>query len=190
MADIEDIESWIGADVLDPQDAKIGKLDEILVDRSTGQAVYAVAKTTVLGRRHTVPLHGATFSRGHVRVLVPKELADAAPQVAGDTVLGVDAATLRRHYGLDEHRQHDPDEVELESASSRARQRAEYEAARARADELEREADRKDAEATDHRAASTQEEDTAGAAEAERDRLRAEAARLRGDEPDGGQGRQ
>jgi hypothetical protein len=183
MADIEDIESWIGAAVVDPDGAKIGKLDEILVDHRTGQAVYAVTKTSVLGRRHTVPLHGATFSRGHVRVLVPKELADAAPQISGDTVLGSDAATLRRHYGLDDDGSHDPDEVELETASSLARRRAAFEADQARAEELEREAERKDGEASDHRAASSQEEGTASAAEVERDRLRAEAARLRGETP-------
>lgn len=183
MADIEDIESWIGADVVDPDDAKIGKVDEFLVDRRTGEAVFAVAKTSVLGRRHTVPLQGATFSRGHVRVLVPKQLADAAPQVEGDTVGGTDAATLRRHYGLTEERPGDPDEVELESASSLARRRAAFDADQARAEELEREAERKDAEATDHLAASSQEEGTASAAASERDRLRAEAARLRGEPP-------
>lgn len=179
MSQIEDVQSWIGADVIDADDQRIGKLDELLLDPTTGEPVFGIAKTTVLGRHHIVPLEGAAFSRGHVRVTCTKDVATSAPSADRNAVTASEASILRRHFGMAEGRSAEPDAIVLESASSITERREAYEADQRRADELERQASQKDAEASKHLDASQREVGTANAAAADRDGLLDEARRLR-----------
>jgi hypothetical protein len=193
VAEVEDIRSWVGADVVDPADDKIGKLTDVLVDARTGEPGYGIVKTGVLGHRALVPLAGAAFSRGHVRVTVGKDRVTGGPVEAADRLTAADESLLRRHFDPDGASHGEPvaaddDTVRFESAQLIEERQRQAEADLARAEKLEAEArshDEKaaaindDVRAREHRAADEA---------AERDRLleeasaaRAEAQRLGGD---------
>jgi PRC-barrel domain len=102
MLDVEAINEWRGQDVVDPDDQKIGRLEEIYYDRHSDAPGFACVATGMFGRRLTfVPLEGASMSRNHVRVAYPAALVKDAPNVEPDGQLTVaEEATLFDHYGL------------------------------------------------------------------------------------------
>jgi hypothetical protein len=184
MAEVEDIRSWVGADVVDPTDDKIGKLVDVLIDARTGEPGYGIAKSGVLGHRSIVPLAGAAFSRGHVRVTVGKDRASSAPVDVADQLTAADEALLRRHFGPEEMASDEPvalddDTVRFESAVAIDERRRQAAADLARAEELEAKAQARDAKATDLHDDARAREQRSAAEAAERDRLLDEAAEAR-----------
>lgn len=177
MAQIEDVESWVGAEVVDHEGQKLGKLSELYVDRDRNTAAYGAVATGLLGRKHhLVSLVGATFGRDHVRVGFGKDLVDAAPEVGDEGLTAREVGVLDLHYGLDaDGPPADPDALRYESASVLRERRDRADADLRHAEELEAEAarrsDRADAELHDARSR----QDAAAADQAERDRLLAEA---------------
>ena len=101
--DIEAISEWRGQDVLDPEDQKIGRLEEIYYDRHSDAPGFACVATGLFGRRLSfVPLAGATMSRNHVRVAYAAGLVKDAPNVEPNGQLTVaEEKALFDHYGLD-----------------------------------------------------------------------------------------
>ncbi|HEY5196530.1 MAG TPA: PRC-barrel domain-containing protein [Solirubrobacteraceae bacterium] len=102
MLDVEAISEWRGQDVVDPDDRKIGRLEEIYYDRHTDAPGFACVATGMFGRRLSfVPLEGATMARNHVRVAYPAALVKEAPNVEPDGQLTVaEEEALFAHYGL------------------------------------------------------------------------------------------
>ncbi|HWH12127.1 MAG TPA: PRC-barrel domain-containing protein [Solirubrobacteraceae bacterium] len=100
--DVEAISEWRGQDVVDPDDRKIGRLEEIYYDRHTDAPGFACVATGLFGRRLTfVPLQGAAMARNHVRVAYPVALVKDAPNVEPDGQLTVaEEEALFAHYGL------------------------------------------------------------------------------------------
>jgi hypothetical protein len=103
MLDVEAINEWRGQDVVDPDDQKIGRLEEIYYDRHSDAPGFACVATGLFGRRLTfVPLEGASMSRNHVRVAYPAAVVKDAPSVEPDGQLTVaEEAALFDHYGLE-----------------------------------------------------------------------------------------
>ncbi len=103
MLDVEAISEWRGQDVLDPEDQKIGRLEEIYYDRNTDAPGFACVATGLFGRRLSfVPLAGAAMARNHVRVAYAAALVKDAPSVEPDGQLTVaEEEALFEHYGLD-----------------------------------------------------------------------------------------
>jgi hypothetical protein len=101
--DIEAISEWRGQDVLDPEDQKIGRLEEIYYDRHSDAPGFACVATGLFGRRLSfVPLEGASMSRNHVRVAYSAGLVKDAPNVEPNGQLTVaEEAALFEHYGLE-----------------------------------------------------------------------------------------
>jgi PRC-barrel domain len=176
MLNIEQIEEWIGQEVVDVDGERVGKLDEVYYSTVTDEAIFAVVKSGLLGR-HTslIPLAGASAGRDYLR------LAYSAAQIddvgfeldAGATIGQGDGQRLGAAYGIDV-----PPEDFASASSIEERRRAAGEAA-ARAGELDEEARRRAAEAEDARGAA---DDAADAAfqktdDAERARVEAERAR-------------
>jgi hypothetical protein len=103
MFDIERISEWRGQDVLDPEDHRVGRLEEIYYDRHANSPGFACVKTGLFGRRLSfVPLTGASMSRDHIRVAYPADEIKRAPNVEPDGQLTAEEeAALFAHYGLD-----------------------------------------------------------------------------------------
>lgn len=103
MFDIERISEWRGQDVVDPEDQRIGRLEEIYYDRHGGSPGFACVKTGLFGRRLTfVPLVGASMARDHVRVAYPADQIKRSPSVEPDGQLTAEEeASLFEHYGLE-----------------------------------------------------------------------------------------
>jgi hypothetical protein len=182
MLSVEQLEEWVGEDVLDVNGERVGKLDEVYYSTATNQAVFVVAKSGLLGR-HTslVPLAGASVGREYL------QLAYSAAQIdevgfeldAGATIGQSDGRRLGDAYGVDV-----PSEDFASASSINERRRAAGEAA-ARAGELDEEARRRAAEAEEARGtadnaseAALQKMDDAERARAEAERARAQAQRI------------
>jgi hypothetical protein len=175
MAHIEDVQSWIGAEAVDPNDESLGKVEEILLD-GEGEAALASIKSGLITKHRLVPLDGAAFSRGHVRVAYPKDLVRSAPVSSKDGVSRRDAAVLGRHYGIDGSwsGDGDPDELWFEGSSAAIERRRAAEAQLDRAADLERQAQTRVGESEEHA-------DAASDSAADANRLHAEAETLRAD---------
>jgi hypothetical protein len=100
---IEDLKEWLGKDVLNAEDDKLGKLEEVLYDIEADVPAFAAVKSGVFGKHVTlVPLSGATAGREYVRVTATKEQFKDAPSFEPGVELSVeDEAAAYRHYGLD-----------------------------------------------------------------------------------------
>jgi uncharacterized protein (TIGR02271 family) len=78
-------QDWIDADVIDVDGDKIGSLDNIYMDRATGQPEWLAVKTGLFGTKSTfVPIEGAGADGDDLRVPYAKDLVKDAPNVDED----------------------------------------------------------------------------------------------------------
>jgi uncharacterized protein (TIGR02271 family) len=105
MAEVEVILGWRGRPVVDGDGDRIGKLDEIYVDRETGKPEFAVVDLGLLGlKSRLVPLAGAASAEEKIKVPYTQEQVKEAPDLELDgEPKPEDEAKLYRHYGLDYH---------------------------------------------------------------------------------------
>ncbi len=103
MASLENVLDWRGREMVDPDGAKIGKIEEIYVDQQTDEPEWALVNTGLFAGKSTfVPLSEATEGRDDVRVPFPKDHIKDAPRMDPSGELTRDEeAELYRHYGLD-----------------------------------------------------------------------------------------
>ena len=100
---METIAQWRGAQVVDRDGEKIGKLDEIYLDHHKDEPEWALVKTGLFGGRgHFVPLKGAEPEGDAMRVAFEKELVESAPGIDPDGELTpAEEVELFKHYTLD-----------------------------------------------------------------------------------------
>jgi PRC-barrel domain len=176
MLQVEQIEDWLGQDVLDSAGERVGKLDDVYYAQDGQEAIFAVVKSGLLGRHSTIaPLDGASVGREYVKLAYSAEQIAAADADGGgeETLSGPEAQGIGSAYGLR------IEDRELSSASAiNARQEAAREAAD-RAASLDQEARIRAAEAEQAgQDASTASADASQkAADAQRARDEAERAR-------------
>jgi hypothetical protein len=106
MATLADVQTWKGRKVVGPDGDKVGTIDEIFLDRQTGEPEWATVKTGLFGRRSSfVPLRGAELTEdGDVRIMVDKDLVKEAPKVDADEELTAEEERrLWEHYGLSDY---------------------------------------------------------------------------------------
>jgi sporulation protein YlmC with PRC-barrel domain len=106
MATLTDVQTWKGRKVVDPDGDKVGTIDEIFLDRQTGEPAWATVKTGLFGRKSSfVPLRGAELTDdGDVRIMVDKDLVKDAPKVDADEDLTPEEERrLWEHYGLSDY---------------------------------------------------------------------------------------
>lgn len=95
---------WIGATVVDNDGDKIGSLDNIYMDRGTGQPEWLSVKTGMFGNKSSfIPIEGAGADGEDLRVPYAKALVKDAPNVdEEDGYLPPDEEQrLYEHYGRD-----------------------------------------------------------------------------------------
>lgn len=145
MLSVEQIEEWLGQEVLDADGERVGKLDEVFYSSGSGEAVFASVKSGLLGRHSsTVPLAGASVGRDYVRLAYTAEQIDhGGSEVKTQDGIGrEDAQRLGELYGVSV-----ASEDEFEGASVINQRRQDAEDARRQADELDAEAQRREADA-------------------------------------------
>src|SRR5947209_1746136 len=100
---IETLSEWRGADVLDKDGTKLGKLDDVYYDAESDDPAFVSVKSGLIGRHlKLVPLTGATAGRSHVRVVLSRDALKGAPEIEPGTEITVDQeAETYPAYGLD-----------------------------------------------------------------------------------------
>ena len=102
MSTLQDVETWRGKTMVDADGDKIGTIEDIFLDRHTGDPGWAGVKTGLFGRKHTlVPIDGAeTTDDDQIRVPVQKETVKGAPTIDPDGELSPDEERqLWDYYG-------------------------------------------------------------------------------------------
>lgn len=96
-------DDWIGADVTDIDGDKIGTVDNVFMDRASGQPEWLLVKTSMFGKSRFVPLEGAGADSDALRVPYAAQLVKDAPDVDDDDgyLPPEEEARLYQHYGRD-----------------------------------------------------------------------------------------
>jgi uncharacterized protein (TIGR02271 family) len=102
MPTTTDVEAWIGQDLVDPEHDKIGKIDQVYLDRETGEPTFVAVKTGLFGTKSSlVPIAAAQAHGEHVQVPYGKDQVKDAPNVDADEELSeAEEQQLYDHYGL------------------------------------------------------------------------------------------
>jgi sporulation protein YlmC with PRC-barrel domain len=105
MKTLEDVQTLKGKKVVDPDGDKIGTIDQIYLDRHTGEPAWATVKTGVFGLKSSfVPISDAEIGEDEVRVPFPKELVKDAPRIDPEGELTPeDERRLWEHYGRSDY---------------------------------------------------------------------------------------
>jgi uncharacterized protein (TIGR02271 family) len=92
-----------GADLLDRDGDKIGKIEEIYLDAETSEPEWALVNTGMFGTKSTfVPIRDASQEGEALRVPFEKSQVKDAPKMDPDGQLSQqEEAALYRHYGLE-----------------------------------------------------------------------------------------
>jgi uncharacterized protein (TIGR02271 family) len=101
MATLQDIETWRGRTLVDRDGDKIGKVEDVYLDRSSGEPEWVAVKTGLFGSNVSfVPIHGADTAGDDLRVAYEKDQVKDAPNVDPDGELSPEEERrLYQHYG-------------------------------------------------------------------------------------------
>jgi uncharacterized protein (TIGR02271 family) len=101
--DTEEISQVRGAKVIDLNGDKIGKVEEIYLDKDTDKPEWVLVNTGLFGSSSTfVPLQGSSRQGDDLQVSFDKDQVKDAPAVeAGKELSQSEEAELYRYYGLD-----------------------------------------------------------------------------------------
>jgi uncharacterized protein (TIGR02271 family) len=102
MPTTTDVQAWIGQDLVGPDHNTIGKIDQVYLDRETGEPTFVAVKTGLFGMRSSlVPIDAAQSRGGHVQVPYGKDQVKDAPNIDADAELSeAEEQRLYEHYGL------------------------------------------------------------------------------------------
>jgi sporulation protein YlmC with PRC-barrel domain len=103
MGDQSDVMEWRGFEVIDRDGDKVGKLDEVYLDRESGQPEWAVVNTGLFGRKSSfVPIREAMREGDMIRVPYEKDRIKDAPNVEPDgEVSQEEELRIYEHYGVE-----------------------------------------------------------------------------------------
>jgi uncharacterized protein (TIGR02271 family) len=105
MPTLQDIQTWRGRTLVDRDGDKIGKIEDIYLDRSSGEPEWVAVKTGLFGTNVSfVPIHGASPAGDDLQVSYEKDLVKDAPNVDPDGELSPDEERrLYQHYGRSDY---------------------------------------------------------------------------------------
>jgi stress response protein YsnF len=90
-----------GTDVIDANGDKIGAIEDIYYDDTTGQAEWVGIGVGIFGlKRRVVPVQGARFDGDALRVSYDKDMVKDSPDVDGDEISSERERDLYAYYGL------------------------------------------------------------------------------------------
>lgn len=97
-----DPHALIGRKAVDHEGARIGTVDEVYLDDTTGVPEWAAVRTGFFGRDAFVPLEPSDVVDGVLRVPFERSLVKGAPDFGvGHHLSPEQELMLYRHYGLD-----------------------------------------------------------------------------------------
>src|SRR5215218_4019362 len=101
MPTFEDVTAWRGRNLVDRDGDKIGSVEEVYVDRQSGEPEWLAVKTGLFGSKLSfVPLAEADASGDEVRVPYEKAQVKDSPSIESDGELSPEEESqLYRHYG-------------------------------------------------------------------------------------------
>jgi uncharacterized protein (TIGR02271 family) len=93
-------ENLIGLTAVDSNGQKVGKVSQVYLDDTAGQAAWVTVSTGLFGRRDSfAPLYRGVVQGSDLHLAVPKELIKDAPNVEDDGHLSdSEVSTLFTHY--------------------------------------------------------------------------------------------
>ncbi len=99
---LDDVRPLVGGDLVDAEDGKVGRIEDIYLDNQTQRPEWALVHTGLFGRKQVyVPLADATTSDGKLRAAFSGDQIKHAPHVEPDEELTPDEeASLYDHYGV------------------------------------------------------------------------------------------
>jgi uncharacterized protein (TIGR02271 family) len=105
MATLQEVETWKGRTAVDADGDKIGSVEDVYLDRQSGEPEWLTVKTGLLGRRTSfVPVRDAQVSGDDVRVAYDKDTVKEAPNVDPDGELSPEEErSLYEHYGRSDY---------------------------------------------------------------------------------------
>jgi sporulation protein YlmC with PRC-barrel domain len=107
MKTLEDVQTWRGMKVVDADGDKIGTIEQIYLDRQSGEPEWATVKTGLFGLKTSfVPIRDAEVTDdGAVRVPVQKEQVKDAPRIEpeGEELSPDQERQLWEHYGRSDY---------------------------------------------------------------------------------------
>ena len=99
MPTLEDVKDWRGQDVTGSDGDKIGSLQDIYLDRISGEPEWAAVKTGLFGSNlNFVPIDGADLGDGGVRVAYDTATVKDAPNVEAEGELSPEEEQLLYSY--------------------------------------------------------------------------------------------
>ena len=103
MPTAEQVREWRGANLVDRDGDKIGKIEEIYLDAQSNEPEWALVNTGLFGSKSTfVPIRDASRDGEDLQVPVEKAHVKDAPSIDPDGQLSQqEESELYRHYGLD-----------------------------------------------------------------------------------------
>ena len=88
MISTSNVNDIIGADVVDPDNDKVGKVGQVYLDSETNEPTWVSVKTGLFGMSETlVPIDDASWTDGVLRLAVDKARVKDAPRVEADQEL-------------------------------------------------------------------------------------------------------
>jgi uncharacterized protein (TIGR02271 family) len=106
MQTLQDVRTWRGRALVDPDGDKIGTIDDIYLDRQTGDPEWVTVKTGLLGTKSSFVPIGDARPAGDDEVRVPyaKDQVKDAPNIDPDGQLTEDEERrLYEHYGRSDY---------------------------------------------------------------------------------------
>lgn len=102
MISTSDIDDILGAEAVDTDNDKIGKVGQVYLDSESEQPVWVTVKSGLFGTSETlVPLSGANWDRSALHLAFTKDRVKDAPRVAPDAELSPEEQDrLYEYYGL------------------------------------------------------------------------------------------
>lgn len=106
---------WIGATVVGQDGAKIGTLENVYMDRSSGQPEWLAVKTGMFGTKESfIPIGGATAQDADLQVPFDKSFVKDAPNIDADGELSSDQEReLYSYYKRDDYQEWSDDDADV-----------------------------------------------------------------------------
>ena len=101
MPTLQEVETWRGRTAVDADGDKIGSIEDVYLDRQSGEPEWIAVKTGLFGSKVSfVPLRDAQLTGDDVRVGHPKDLVKDAPKIDPDGEISPEEErALYEHYG-------------------------------------------------------------------------------------------
>src|SRR3954466_9759297 len=101
MVNEQEISAAIGGTAYGSDGGKLGTVEAFFADDPTRAPTWVSISTGLFGTRHSVvPVAGAAFTDGTLRIPVTADAVKSAPSMAGEHLDPADEEALRRHYGI------------------------------------------------------------------------------------------